>query len=557
MEEFVRLKDHGIEKMNKSKFEQAKKDFLEVIQRIPTNTDEEIVLKCISYLNLSMCNMFTKKIDSALENANAVITLYKEKRPNTEAEVVKNDTLQTDPLIPVLAMAYLRRGQVFELQGKLLDALQEYSISSSLKMDEEAQKGMKHVLQSVGIPEIEQTDDDLRPYGMLLLHFLNELELMAALTELMNYLKETTLSEELVKKFNESGASRILIGALQLYIEREPIVVGCLTAMRMGAEKGILDCFNGFMVIRVVMEHWKQNKNVIGDALLLLRLAPNQLFPYLTRADFIPPICAALELDLNEEEIDSVFFLLYSVSQTESQLTQITSEGILDQIFERKSDAAFMLLSKLLILTDVCQRAMQENAVDWIIEYINSQEPILITAGLLALAELLLTSNIKLPDNKYKELFPMVWKIVRDNTKDKEITSNGFATLALIVPYTKETITELKAIKVASVILAIHTNDAKVAQNIVTFIFNCADNGLLNEVLETRAALPTVLKVLTTFPKEQTIVERSIGLSILCDHPNKVKLLQAGLLEFPDSEFLKKYLPVLGIEMPKPEDESK
>ena len=74
----------------------------------------------------------------------------------------------------------------------------------------------------------------------------------------MHYLSEEDISDELIKKFNESGASRVLFGALQLYMDNEVIVVGCLSAARICAEKGIGDVFNGFMIIRLVMDHWKQ-----------------------------------------------------------------------------------------------------------------------------------------------------------------------------------------------------------------------------------------------------------------------------------------------------------
>ena len=102
----------------------------------------------------------------------------------------------------------------------------------------------------------------------------------------------------------------MLFGALQLYMDNEVIVVGCLSAARICAEKGIGDVFNGFMIIRLVMDHWKQNANVIGDALRFLRLSPAELIPYLARADFIPPVCAAMELPISDEEFEAVFFLV-------------------------------------------------------------------------------------------------------------------------------------------------------------------------------------------------------------------------------------------------------
>lgn len=582
MQEFIQLKNNGLEKMSKDQFTKAITDFDEVIAKAPIDTDDQIILKCVCLANRSMCYIAKSDLEKAFNDANAIIDIYKEKRPETEADVATSDKLTTDPLIQVLALAYLRRGQVFECTGKLLDALQEYSISSALKITDESQKAIKHVLSSVGIPEIEQTDNDLRPFGVLLLHFLNEIELVAALAQLMTYLKEENISQELIKKINDTGAARVLIGAMQLYIEREPIVVGCLTAMRMCAEKGIQDVFNGFMVVRAVMDHWKQNKNIIGDSLSLMMLAPPQLFQHMARADFIPAVTSALELELREDEIDAAFFLLYSLSRSEAQYTQIVAEGILDTIFDKKSDAAFMLLSKLLILRDVCERSKEENIIDWAMQKLEQQNALsnnskeeekdnkdnkndkndnsnekgapveegikstsLITASLLAIANMLSYSDTLIDDDKYQKLFPIIWKVVMSNNKDKIIVSNGYATLALCAAHSTKQITELKAIRASSAILAIHTNDMVVAQNIVAFMFNCADNGLLNEVLEVKPALPTVMKVLTTFPHSQSIVERAVGLAILCDHPNKVKLLEAGLLEFPKDEFLSRFVSIL------------
>ncbi|KAK8894808.1 hypothetical protein M9Y10_023246 [Tritrichomonas musculus] len=595
MQEFIQLKNNGLEKMNKEQFTKAIPDFDEVIAKAPIDTDEQVILKCVCLANRSMCYIAKNELEKAFNDANSIIDIYKEKRPETEADVANSDKLTTDPLIQVLALAYLRRGQIFECNGKLLDALQEYSISSALKITDESQKGIKHVLSTVGIPDLEQTDAELKPFGVILLHLLNEIELVAALAQLMTYLKEENLSQELVKKINETGAARVLIGAMQLYIEREPIVVGCLNSMRMCAEKGIQDVFNGFMVVRAVMNHWKENKNVIGDSLSLMMLAPPQLFQYMARGDFIPAVTAAFELEISEAEIDAAFFLLYSLSRTESQYTQIASEGILDIIFDKRTDASFMLLSKLLMLHDVCERSKEEHVIEWALQKLEQQEAIdedkekeegksdkdntkdtkndnakddtkevndsevikstsLVTAALLTIANMLSYSDSLADDEMYQKMFPIIWKAIMANTKDKAIVSNGYATLALSAAHATKQVTELKAIRASSAILAIHTNEIIVAQNIVTFIFNCADNGLLKEVLEVKAALPTVMKVLTTFPHSQSIVERAVGLAVLCDHPNKVKLLEAGLLEFPNDEFLARFVSIIKDEKPQSSD---
>lgn len=562
MEEFVRLKNDGLENLNHEKYNDAIKNFSEVIERAPTDTDEQTELKCVCLANRSMCHMANKELQKAFDDANAIIDLYKEKRPESEADVVQKDVLKNDPLIAVLAAAYLRRGQVFELNHKLLDALQEYSISGALKVDEQSQNALKHVLSSVGIPEIEQTDEELRPFGVLLLHFLNEMELMAAITQLIDFLKETKLSEENIKKFNDTGASRILIGIMQLYMEREPIVVGCLVAARFCAEKGIQDVFNGFMVVRIVMDHWKQNKNIIGDSLSLMCLAPQALYPYMSKFDFIPIIISSFELELTNDEYDAAFYLLFSIGRTQPQLTQIVADGILDEIFSKRSDSAFILLSKLLAVPQVADRAKTENTLEWALKKINemiSEEPnapqsiTLLVAGLLTVASLFSFTTMELPEEKYVEIFTPIWKAIMKHSKDRSIVSNGFATLAIILPHIKPQVIENKSIRAASAILAIHTEEEIVAQNIVAFLFNCANDGLLSQVLETRAALPTVMKVLIAYPKSLSIVERAVGLAILCNHPNKEKLLEAGLLEFPESQLLLQFLAKMAESKPSNE----
>ena len=125
MKDFIKIKNKGIKKMNKKRWDNAINLFSKVIEEIPTNTDEEVVLKSTCLLNRSMCNLFKDKKEEALKDANAVITLYKEKRPDQdESKVVKENVLEKDNLIPVLSLAYIRRGQIFESQGAFLDALQ-------------------------------------------------------------------------------------------------------------------------------------------------------------------------------------------------------------------------------------------------------------------------------------------------------------------------------------------------------------------------------------------------------------------------------------------------
>ena len=548
MEDFIKIKNNGIKKMNKKRWDNAIDLFSKVIEEIPTNTDEEVVLKSTCLLNRSMCNLFKDKKEEALKDANAVITLYKEKRPDQdESKVVKENVLEKDNLIPVLSLAYIRRGQIFESQGAFLDALQEYSLSNALRVSEEAQNAMKRIMKNIGIPEdFEQTNEDLKPFAMILLYMLSELDLTAALTGLMHYLSEEDISDELIKKFNESGASRVVFGALQLYMDNEVIVVGCLSAARICAEKGIGDVFNGFMIIRLVMDHWKQNANVIGDALRFLRLSPAELIPYLARADFIPPVCAAMELPISDEEFEAVFFLLFHLGTTLPQLTQIVAEGVLDKIFEKKSDSSFMLLSKLAQMEDVAKQIQNLGAVDLALEKLKtSSEEMVIIGAFILLANML--NFVELPDEKYVEMFDLVWPKLRGSSKNESYVSNGFALLSMCAEKLNKQIIEQNVVRVASALLQVHQQKEICVQNLISFIYDCSVNGLLPQIKEMRPVLPTIMNALKLYPKNRFIVERAVAFAILCDHPNKQALLQAGLMEFPESEILKKYMNIIPI----------
>ena len=539
MEGFVKLKDEGLALMNEGKFKEAIRKFSEIISHIPSETDEQVVLKCVSLMNRSMCRLLTKRADKALTDANSIIEIYKEKRPDDEKTVATNpEKVQNDPLIPVLAMAYLRRGQVFESRAEIYDALQEYALSCSLRMDEETQDAMKRIMRRIGIPEIEQTDEDLRPFGMLLLHFLNELNFLAAVTELMKYLQETNLSTELVQKFNETGVGRILIGALQVYMEKEMVVVGCLTALRMLAEKGVGDVFNGFPVIRVVLDKWKENKNVVGSGIRLISMAPPELAMHLARMDYITPVCDALEMELSDEEFEACFFVLFQLAQTVPIVTQIASENIVEKIFDKRSDSSFMLLTKLTQLKDVAVQAEVAGVVPWAFEKLASQDQNIVAGALLVLASVFASADVK-PEVAV-EAFDKIVPLIRAATKDNEIVGNGYAALAMCVSKAPQKVTEHQLVRASSAILAIHQNEAIVAQNIVTFLYEVAEAGLVAEINETRAVLPTVMNVLKAFPQVQPIVERAVALAVHCNHPNKDELIKAGIAEFPDSKILKK-----------------
>jgi len=142
-------------------------------------------------------------------------------------------------------------------------------------------------------------------------------------------------------------------------------------------------------------------------------------------------------------------------------------------------------------------------------------------------------------------VFDAVMPVLIAHTKVPEIVSNGFAVLTLCVPLAREKVTERKAVTAASVMMSVHNDDRGVVSNIMAFLYACAGNGELQEIKGNRAVLPTAMKALKAHADGETIVERGVGLAILCDHPNKEVLLRSALVQFPASSFLRQFVSVI------------
>ena len=98
----------GNHKIEHRKFEKAEKIFTSGINQLEKpETDEDVELKASFLLQRSLCMLFTDKKEAALEDANAAFDLCSKNEEKFKA---------------IIATVHLRRGQVNELNAKLLEA---------------------------------------------------------------------------------------------------------------------------------------------------------------------------------------------------------------------------------------------------------------------------------------------------------------------------------------------------------------------------------------------------------------------------------------------------
>jgi tetratricopeptide (TPR) repeat protein len=559
MESFISGKDEGLIKMQDGNFEQAIADFTDVISKLNPTNDAEAVLKATCLLNRSGCNIELEKYDEAIKDADEVVKLYNQMRPEEEQKNYDMQKIQDDKLTIPLSLAYVRRGQVFERQGKLLDALQEYSVSTTLKFDGDGQIGIKSVFGHIGIPEIDQKDKDLAFFSAILAHLLSEINLLTALTNLMTFVSEGNPDEKWIVKINDAGCCRILYGALQLYIDNEMIAVGCITALRLLAEKGAADAFNGFMVLRVVADHWKLSVNIMGDILRFLALSPPQLMPYLARVDFIPVCIDALDLELKPEEFDCVFYLLFNLIETKHQLVQLGAEGAIEKAVNMKTRNALIFLSKACQLNENIHILERENGMDWVLDILEKQiedkvivgaSTVIITQSFMTAAEDKETQYASpVPEEKlaerakkvYQLLFPLATKF----SKEPEMESNIFAALASCLEYAVDFARENRIIQAASIILTMNISDEGCALNIISLFYACTLYGMTEDLKNTKSAIPALLNALKEHPENTLLVERAVAVACEVDSPKKKELYAAAIKQQPNSPILKKYESIM------------
>jgi len=548
--------------MNDDKFSDAIVDFSYVIDGLKPKNDEEAILKSVCLLNRSSCHLFINKNIEATEDANYTIELYNSIRPEEIQKQMTHEQIMADPLTVPLSLAYLKKGHVFEKEAKLLEALQEYSVSITLKIDGEGQEAIKNIFRKVGIPEIDQKDPELVLFSDLIIHFLSEVNVLTGITNILTHLIEGEVPEKLIAKYNDSGCARILYGLIQLYIDHEMIVVSAISALRVLAEKGCVDSFNGFPVIRLVMDHWKGSEHVIGDCLRFVRLSPQQLYPYYIKFDFISVVLEALKLNINEEEIEAAYFILGRLSMNRDLMVQIGSEGILDHILERKTKGGLILLSLLSQIPDFGRAAERDGSIKWCFDAIkaNPQDIQIISSGAIIIAQtnlILADPEDKIenmvPKNKLidyaEDTFKLLTPLLMQNSKDPDVVANIFAAFATCIDYVPDLVREQRIIQAASAMLSMHISNPGVAANIVSLFFACAVHPDLNEdVKATRSALPTAITALKEHPSVQQIVERVVALACIYEHPKKEAFLIAGLRVFPESDIMKQYTSIIKME---------
>lgn len=569
MQSLLHYKDSGNKKLAQQKFSSAISDFSHVINELKITGIDEAQMVMICLINRSTCNLMSNKPDEAFSDANEAMKTYNLLRDPIDTNKINADKLKDDKLTIPLAISYVRRGQVYEARAEFHKAILDYNISDKINPNADGYQALTRIFKKLNIVDINQQDPDLKLFTAVYQTMTDQEKVVEALSELLQTLLDHPPAESHFSKFSAQGCARLIFGIMQIYMNIDIVVVLCISINRLLAENGVKDAFNGFPVIRTAMDVWKDNEAIVGDCLRFLELIPTQFNEKMIEGQIVPTIINAINVELQPEEYDIAFIIIYRLSSTKEQLKEIGTSNIIEIINKTKTLGGLILLSKLFQVPNLVRLAQEEGAMEWVVEKLNENKTnaSIISAASIVLAQTFLhgrdTSNQRVQvvqseeeENARKLKFTktasqtisILGPISKKNNKDATIVSNCFAAIASCVELSTKDVRNERLIQAASAMLELHMANESCVMNLVSFFFACTQCDLKADVKANPSVFPTVMKALQKHPSNQLLAERAVAIAAECEHKIAEDLVALGLRQFPESAILRKYVGIINME---------
>ena len=535
MEEKLTLKEEGTKLMHEGKYEEAVKLFNDAIGEIDAESDEEALFKSVCLLNRSNCRIFMNNLGDAFEDASLVVYLFKIRQPKFS---ILNPENAPKKLISIYALAEQRKAEIYESINDLTNAIQAYYLYSRLTNTN--LKDLLHgVYSKLGFPDLDENDKDLAPYAKFYTTIVSEGQVLETLSNIITLFQESIFTDDYLKKIIENGCFMFFFGVLYLFIDHEVVVQAVLFILKNFAELGVLEIYDGIVVVRSVIDHYATNKEIIGLLLLYLKLAPDEVINKLEINDFIVPVMKLINLDLSPEESDAGFWILFRSIKSKDNFNEARKNGVIDSIIIKATKSSVLLLSKLCQNDECCAEAHAKGAIPFCIAVLNKvTDQLIIASSLIVIARILLT-NLPNTEEYSEALIQTIVPILIKNSKHEDIVSNGFAILTICASrIPPEVIRNVKAIKVSGLLLIIHNEKSSILKNVVSFLYVCSLTPLAKDISEDSSLLNNLLQIVTKHVAIEDIATKGIAIAIYCNHPIKMKLAEIGARTYPNSHII-------------------
>ncbi|OHT12185.1 hypothetical protein TRFO_18198 [Tritrichomonas foetus] len=543
-------RDFGLEKMKRHEYQEAIKDFQMVVENLLADNDQKAALKMFCFNQMALCYIELNEFDKAKMASAEAICIFDIMRPN---ELEKKYHRKNDVLFPHFHTSFVRRGQVFEKQKDFKAALEEYRKANALTTKGEANQRIQEVLVQFGIPAIDLDDENLKPFSQIANNLFDPQELISNFRDSITLLGKNPPTQETIKYLDMHGITQLILGILNFNISSEILVDISLTVTNFFIRNGATGMWANTDVIKKVIVEYQDNTTIISDILTTLASCPNDKFIQFAEPEILKILLDAFNLELKDEELDGIFLFFFHVisSDRSGNSTKFFEEStILDLIAKKKTQNALILLSRLSFSKKIIDEIKVNGMIDMVFEFLkeHSSLNLHINASTIILEQILNypESSDKFNIEEYAtRCFEELTKIVMLNTKNFDNLNELLKVLSRCIKYAPKAVGPSKIITATSAVLSVNNTNAKLILTSLGFLYECAHQGLIEELNNSNLALKAAMSTLQKFPKNQTIVENAVGIACLMEHPKREELLQAALLQFPKTEFLKPFVYLL------------
>ncbi|OHS98904.1 hypothetical protein TRFO_34773 [Tritrichomonas foetus] len=558
----LRRRDFGNEKVRRQKYDEAIQDFQQVVENLVVDNDQKASLKMMCYNQIALCKIELGDLDGAEVATRESINIFNIMRPD---EMKKKQHRKNDILFPLYHTALCRIGQIEEKLHNLKKAITIYQGALVIYPKGEAKQLISDCLVQFGIPPVDLEDPNLMPYSKIYNCIFDINALIGCYQECIDKINNQMPNEEEIQKLDDGGIVQMILGVVDFLLDSddanaEIVIDISLTVAALFIKRGATKAWANAYIIKKVIEHFKGNQKLLSTCLTILGTCPVKKYQIFAEESTVRVLVDALKLELSQDQVNEIFrFLYYTLDKNSKLIEYIAETDVLDFAIKTHSVDSFLLVSRLILSEKVANMSKTNGVIDWafstIAENINISAYIQISLVIIGRIIQVANKTDEKTDNEggngfdlkefsarcFKELLP----VIKQNQKDPSILTDTFTILSYVLPNAKEMIHETKLLPISSVLLSANIDNIEFVTKQLSFIYQCAKLDLVEEISSVKPLLPTIMKALDKYPNKQPIVEYSIALAVLLNHPNKETLLQSGLMQFPSSPILKVYVDIL------------
>lgn len=537
-EDIKKLRESGLKSIKNEEYGNAIDEFTKIIDINQQITEDNISFVIEALNNRSICYNKINNNENSIKDINKAIEIFNCKYSDEDVLKIEPHKRKENDLINNHCVSLGIRGRYYDDNNKLLEALIDFKKAVAFIDECDSNNSLKKFYKSCGFDTYDMNDKKLKPFLNVFENLATRDHLYLELNNLLNYLNNDKIIQIAdVEYFIRKRITNILSGVLTIYSNDVDIVKITLHCLIASEKLGIASVYASGDDVKDIIIVYKDSIEIAKLCITFLSLCNESFYQSLANENYIGPVLHCFSLNFDQDQIDKIFFVLFSLASKENMVLEIANNSLtLENIFKHKTLGSALLLSRLTQITQLSQIVYKEIGIKWIIELIKPDlDKEKLTNLIISVSRIVLASDPSEEDSIL--IFDTFLPIISKNLKDCSIVSNTVAAFCLIIDIIPEKFKDNKVITTFCVCLGSHKKEQNAAQNIIYLLYKIALKGGVIP----QHGINQALNALHQHPTCDSIVENTCALCIELNHPKKKELYDASIKQCPNSATLLKY----------------